>query len=476
MAAFHDQKAMEEDFEIQMEACTDLNALVLYSSVNDIEYLSYGSGTMGARELYNFKKLIRNEFTEKLVSEESAGAWEFTARAGFLLLYKTIRYEDVWCTAVFDMDLVISRYEESIEPYSLFFVDQEGNTAGGTMGSQSRIIMSGQTVGPLEVGLDLQYSSLTGTGWIWAVILTGCSAILVALIIQVWRRMQTSVLHPVDILMRTMEEIREGKKEFGTGEDLSCHEFIQLDETFNSMMMQIKKLQIEQYEKELESQRFQMMYLQSQMRPHFYLNCLKNIYALAQKEQFEGIQNAIMTLSTHLRYVFSVNQIKIDLGQELDYLENYAELYRYNFSRLVLLSVDVPDELRGVQIPPVSLLTFMENSIRYANMSDKALKISVKARRIKLEGKECMNLTFRDNGEGFERKTLVLLNQGNLTHDRNGRVGIYNVVYRCRLLYPKGFYIYFMNEEGAVTDMYFPMDNPDQKSAEWRERDEIAGS
>lgn len=92
------------------------------------------------------------------------------------------------------------------------------------------------------------------------------------------------------------------------------------------MIGRIESLKIEKYEKEIEIKQIQHQYYQVQIRPHFYLNCLKNIYALSEKKEFENLGQSILLLSNYLRYVFQANNATIPLREELKQCENYAGL------------------------------------------------------------------------------------------------------------------------------------------------------
>ena len=73
-------------------------------------------------------------------------------------------------------------------------------------------------------------------------------------------------------------------------------------------MRQIKKLKIDIYEKELEKQKTMMNYLQLQIRPHFFLNCLNTIYSMAQTQLYEEIMKMSMITSNYFRYIFQNTQ------------------------------------------------------------------------------------------------------------------------------------------------------------------------
>ncbi|WP_411655261.1 sensor histidine kinase [Anaeromassilibacillus sp. SJQ-1] len=137
---------------------------------------------------------------------------------------------------------------------------------------------------------------------------------------------------PMEQLVQTMNAIKCGDLDAKMETDYRVVEFKQLSDTFNGMMEEIKSLKIAVYEKELELQKAQLQYLQIQIRPHFFLNCLKNLYALAQERRFEQIQQMILALSDYLRYLFSDNMTLVPLRDELQSVRRYLLLQQMSAS------------------------------------------------------------------------------------------------------------------------------------------------
>lgn len=72
-----------------------------------------------------------------------------------------------------------------------------------------------------------------------------------------------------------MENIRNGKLNSKLQETQFIREFSVFNSTFNRMMDEIHNLKIRTYENKLIIQKSQLQYFQIQLKPHFYLNCLK---------------------------------------------------------------------------------------------------------------------------------------------------------------------------------------------------------
>ena len=94
--------------------------------------------------------------------------------------------------------------------------------------------------------------------------------------------------------------------------DLKDTKLIELEQAnlqFKNLMRQIKKLKIDIYEKELEKQKTLMNYLQLQIRPHFFLNCLNTIYSMAQTQLYEEIMQMSLITSDYFGTFFKILKI-----------------------------------------------------------------------------------------------------------------------------------------------------------------------
>lgn len=108
---------------------------------------------------------------------------------------------------------------------------------------------------------------------------------------------------PLRGIEKTIASIRAGNLDAETPE-CAVSEFTDVSQTLDDMTRQIKALKIEAYEQEIAAQKAQLQYLQLQIRPHFYLNCLKGLYAVAEQGNVAKIQQIILSISGHLRYMF----------------------------------------------------------------------------------------------------------------------------------------------------------------------------
>ena len=264
-------------------------------------------------------------------------------------------------------------------------------------------------------------------------------------------------LRPMTRLIQTMTRIREGQKDARMDENYHVSEYRALSATFNGLIEEIQQLKIESYEKEISEQKARLLLLQSQIRPHFYLNCLKNVYALAEQKQFEKIQTLVLELSAYLRYMFQAPASMVTLGAELQSVEHYIELQRLTTFPPPQCVISAPETLLSIEMPPLSLLTFVENAVKHADRQGRALEVRIKATLLESEEGRYLNLTVTDNGKGFPDAVLRELNQP-LPQFAEGHIGIQNVMRRFALIYGNRSTFSFSNlGDGSCIEIFIPL-------------------
>lgn len=229
------------------------------------------------------------------------------------------------------------------------------------------------------------------------------------------------------------------------------------NEKFKELTDEIKTLRIEMYEKELEKKKSQIIFLQHQIRPHFYLNCLSTIDSMAQLGNTEAVSDMVRFTSTYMRYLFQADRDFVRLEYELTHISAYINIQNLRMGDQFTYEEKVPASELSVMIPPLLLITFIENSVKHALApSGEKLKLLIQVSDIG-NGKEKIELA--DSGQGFDQASIRRLTEmasepGNpapFTADGHG-IGISNSIKRLALLYNDSFSLSFFNGEGS----YYP--------------------
>ena len=147
-----------------------------------------------------------------------------------------------------------------------------------------------------------------------------------------------------------------------------------------------------QYKAQYETAQARLSSLESRLRPHFLFNTLNSIMALIP-EDAEAAERMTERLAALLRYSLdATEQRTVTLGQEVKVATDYLEIEKARFGDRCKYSIDVPEELMREEVPPFSLQTLVENSVKYGGS-----EVRVSARQ------ENHRLVLRvwDSGDGF---------------------------------------------------------------------------
>lgn len=109
-------------------------------------------------------------------------------------------------------------------------------------------------------------------------------------------------------------------------------------------------------------------YLKAQINPHFYMNMLNNIHGMIEIDP-EKAQAMVLEMSRLMRYMlYESSKPSISLSEEVAFLNNYIDLMRQRFSAdKVTITTRFPseDESKGVMLPPLLFLIFIENAFKH---------------------------------------------------------------------------------------------------------------
>ncbi|EET62182.1 HAMP domain protein [Marvinbryantia formatexigens DSM 14469] len=289
----------------------------------------------------------------------------------------------------------------------------------------------------------------------------GIGLLAIWIMLKYW---QAILFEPLDRLIGAMHQVQEGNLQVRLEEQRGL-EFQKVQESFNSMVAQIASLKIKSYEEQIEKERAQMHALRMQIQPHFFLNCLKSIVGLAQQQKTGQIQKAVVYLGVHLRYIFDLKSDEIALAKELSMCENYIALHQSIEKGKAEIHISMDERMKNINVPPVSILTLVENSMKYAMACDGKLKIEIIAKLLEIDETYLADITVSDNGPGFSEELLQELNKNLDASAMIKGVGLRNVIRRFRLIYGEEFAVQFSNCHGARINVMFQVERGEKNAA-----------
>ncbi|MES2039566.1 MAG: histidine kinase [Pseudomonadota bacterium] len=159
--------------------------------------------------------------------------------------------------------------------------------------------------------------------------------------------------------------------------------------------------------------------LQGQIEPHFLFNTLANTRALIHQDAAMAEQ-MLNHLIAYLRAAMPDMRLSTTtLGQELDRAAAYLQIFQIRLGARFQFSVQAADEVRSCLIPPLAVMSLVENAIKHGiepQPGDVRIDIAASCEAGQLQ------IKVSDNGRGFQ-------------HELGSGVGLLNVQERLLALF-----------------------------------------
>lgn len=163
--------------------------------------------------------------------------------------------------------------------------------------------------------------------------------------------------------------------------------------------------QAEHYKNQRNEVETRLAVLASQVEPHFLFNTLSGVRAAMLSDPDRGIV-MIDHLIDYLRS--TIPQLRADraspfvtLGAQLDSVRAYLGVIQARMPRLGV-QVDCAPQLRDAAIPPLMLISLVENAVKHGIEPKKGpAMIRVAATRLDVDGAGMLELSVADDGAGF---------------------------------------------------------------------------
>jgi gas vesicle protein len=164
--------------------------------------------------------------------------------------------------------------------------------------------------------------------------------------------------------------------------------------------------------------------MQAQVEPHFLFNTLASVDHLIEVAPGRASQMQ-KSLIQYLRAAMPhMRETTSNMGREAQLVTSYLEILKFRMEERLEFAVDVPPGLASAEIPPMMLLSLVENAIKHGlEPKPEGGRIDVKAEIA--HGK--LRVTVADTGLGYTP---------NNSPTRGTGVGLANINERLAMLYP----------------------------------------
>ncbi len=202
---------------------------------------------------------------------------------------------------------------------------------------------------------------------------------------------------------------------------------LSIDLTFELFRQVIARKEVEEAKDKAE-----LSLYKAQINPHFLFNSLNTIYGMIVSRS-ENTEEAFIKFTDMLKYMYNnPTEDMISLDKELEYIGNYIDFQelRHNGHTRTEWTCRVSDG--SAQIPPMLLITFVENAFKYGSSSSRDCTVRI-------------NAVVEDGRLVFETENQIMKRP---PAGQNG-IGIENCRNRLELLYPER-YALDINDDGDM--------------------------
>jgi sensor histidine kinase YesM len=144
--------------------------------------------------------------------------------------------------------------------------------------------------------------------------------------------------------------------------------------------------------------------LESRLHPHFLFNALNSVSSLIQSDP-KRAERLVERIAALLR--FSLESHKgglVDLEQELRIVRGYLEIEQARLGQRLRYDVLTEGNLEGLRLPPLSIQTLVENSIKFA-IAPSLEGGEIHVRAVRNPAGELL-VDVSDTGPGFDLRTV----------------------------------------------------------------------
>ena len=144
----------------------------------------------------------------------------------------------------------------------------------------------------------------------------------------------------------------------------------------------------------------EIKFLKAQINPHFLFNTLNFLYSETYKLS-PKLGEGVLMLTDIMRYtVQSTQNEEISIEKEAEFLRKYVQIQQLRFHSALQVLLEVQIFSPNLAIPPLIILSFVENAFKYGKLNDSnnplIIKLESNPTKIVFYCKNLINNNFRD--------------------------------------------------------------------------------
>jgi len=280
-----------------------------------------------------------------------------------------------------------------------------------------------------------------------AMILIGVGALFIFISLYFTLFLSRQFFKPIRILLHAMSQSNIGRSQIDLPSDYA-NEFGVLFKGFQKFVERIRELYQSLEDKYLRQREVEIRALQAMIHPHFLYNTLDQVNWMAIEANQRKISRVLELMGRMFRIGLSNGETLITIREELEHVRCYLEIQQIRWEEGLTVTIDVPEPLKDLYIPKLTLQPFVENAVVHGFNDRETGTIEIRAS----ETPKGILIIVQDDGVGIrpDWKTRKVTNTGGY--------GIRNVMERIDAYFgpPYGIDITGLPDQGTTVNIYIP--------------------
>ncbi len=254
----------------------------------------------------------------------------------------------------------------------------------------------------------------------------------------------------IEEIVKAIENIKTGDLETRLNVETN-DEFGIIADSYNEMLLNIKKLIEINKEEAKHSAVMEIKQLESQFNPHFLFNTLEMLrYTI--KYDTSVANKIIINISSLLRFSIENKSSEVSLQRDLLYTKNYLEIQKYRFGENFDYEIKAEEDLENYYVPKLIIQPVIENAIKHGYTQVEKMIIYIRVKTVK----EKLIISVYNNGKEIEKEILDEIREklkNKKAEEFKNHIGLYNIFRRIQLMYGEKYGLRILSRKNRGTSV-----------------------
>ena len=254
----------------------------------------------------------------------------------------------------------------------------------------------------------------------------------------------------IEEIVKAIENIKTGDLETRLNVETN-DEFGIIADSYNEMLLNIKKLIEINKEEAKHSAVMEIKQLESQFNPHFLFNTLEMLRYMI-KYDTSVANKIIINISSLLRFSIENKSSEVSLQRDLLYTKNYLEIQKYRFGENFDYEIKAEEDLENYYVPKLIIQPVIENAIKHGYTQVEKMIIYIRVKTVK----EKLIISVYNNGKEIEKEILDEIREklkNKKAEEFKNHIGLYNIFRRIQLMYGEKYGLRILSRKNRGTSV-----------------------